>query len=59
MENADDARNANERIHNYGTKFCPWVITAGGQEVYLCAIPVRNVTPCVVMLVVNEINFQC
>lgn len=31
----------------------------GWQEVYLGAIPVRNVTPCVVMLTVNETNFQC
>lgn len=49
MQNANDARNANERIHIYGTKFCLWVISAGGQ-VYLGAIPVRNVTPCLVIL---------
>lgn len=59
MQNADDARNANEQIHIYRTKLCPWVTTMGGQEVYLGAIPVRNVTPCVVMLMVNETNFQC
>lgn len=33
MQNADEAGNANEQIHIYGTKFCPWVITGGGQWV--------------------------
>lgn len=59
MQNADDARNANEWVHIYGTKFFPWVITAGGQEVHLGAVPVLSITPCVVTLTVTEINFQC
>lgn len=59
MQNADDARNANEQIHIYRTEFCPWVISASGQEAYLGANPVRNITLCVVMLMVKEMNFQC
>lgn len=58
VQNADDAGNANEGIHIYGIKFCPWVGNTDGQEVYLGAIPWRSITPCVVMLMGNEINFQ-
>lgn len=39
MQNPHDAANANEWIHIYGIKFCPWVLNADGQEVYLGAIP--------------------
>lgn len=46
MQNADGAGNVNEWIHIYGIKFCPWLLDAAGQEVYLGAIPVRNITPC-------------
>lgn len=56
MQNADDAGNANERIHIFGIKFCLWVLNADGQEVYLGAIPVR-ITPLVLMG--NEMNLQC
>lgn len=59
MQNADDAKSANEWARIYGTELWPWVIAAGGQEVYLGAIPVRSITPHAVMLMVNEINFQC
>lgn len=33
MQNANEAGNDNEQIHIYGTEFCPWVITGGGQWV--------------------------
>lgn len=59
MQNADDAGNANEQIHIYRTEFGPWVMSASGQEVYLGASPVRGITPCVVVLIMNGVNFQC
>lgn len=44
MQHADDAGNANEQVHIDGIELCPWVLNAGGQEVYPGAIPVRNIT---------------
>lgn len=58
MQNADDARNGNEEIHIYGTKFCPWLITRGGQGDCLGASPLRNLTPGVVLPAVSETSFQ-